>query len=303
MSSPPKQAVAKTITQSETSLQPDSIGAAASKTVALGGVNAKAQRAVLAAEQEAAVAELARRIEAEAEQSYALHAEAQQVQAERERVAHAEAEKAAMLEFAESIGTTVRFEDNDNSITGASPAVDDDGRKSHKQPPPWKMTHMQPGTNLSLQTDQLARELSTEVGNLRGRLESGSGQAPRLRPVSAAAPTPSMIGPRLEMICDNLGALPVRNFTPTLTHIVSDAYAVINWNSGLPQFAHQVTACERFGRVMRQAGVRVSTSGQLVHTSRTAQLDGPQRVWSDGSIWMQGRRVAVESESHQKTCF
>jgi ribosomal protein S18 acetylase RimI-like enzyme len=164
---------------------------------------------VLAAEQAAAEAELARKIAAEAERSYAMQAEAQQMQAEREQSAHAEAQKTAMLEFAESIGTNVQFEDD-------AAAENAEGLNQHKQSPPWKMTEMEPGANPLLQTDQLARELTDEVKSLRGRLEKASaGSLPRaqLRPKSAAAPTPSMLGPRLEMICDDLDALPVRPFS------------------------------------------------------------------------------------------
>ena len=54
------------------------------RTLALGGANVKDKRAVFAAEQAAAEAELARRIEAEAEAEYALRAEAQRMRAERE---------------------------------------------------------------------------------------------------------------------------------------------------------------------------------------------------------------------------
>ena len=73
-----------------------------------GGANANDKRAVLVAERASAEAELTQTIAAE--KSYAMQAEAQQMQAEREQAAHAEAEKAKMLEFAESIGTTVQFE-------------------------------------------------------------------------------------------------------------------------------------------------------------------------------------------------
>lgn len=81
------------------------------------------------------------KIAAEAEQSYALRAEAQRVQAEREQAAHAEAERAAMRAFAESIGTTVQFEDTEESKD----------RNRHKQSPPWKMSEMEPGANPALQ--------------------------------------------------------------------------------------------------------------------------------------------------------
>ena len=185
------------------------------RTLALGGANVKDKRAVFAAEQAAAEAELARRIEAEAEAEYALRAEAQRMQAEREQAAHAEAEKAAMLEFAEAIGTTARFEGEEGDHTTSDDDDDDDvaAESGLDKSPPWKMTQLEPGANRALQTDQLARELSAEVEGLRGRLEKHSPQqhgsrSKMMRPASAAAPTPSMSGPRLEMICDDLQALP-----------------------------------------------------------------------------------------------
>ena len=81
------------------------------------------------------------KIAAEAEQSHALRAEAQRVQAERELAAHAEAERAAMRAFAESIGTTVQFEGTEES----------EGRNQHKLSPPWNMSEMEPGANPALQ--------------------------------------------------------------------------------------------------------------------------------------------------------
>ena len=192
------------------SLHDDIVDVSPRKTVTLGGADVKDKRAVLAAEQAAAEAELARKIAAEAERSYAMQAEARQIQAEREQLAHAEAQKATMLEFAEAIGTNVHFE---GGATSDAPAENSEGLNPHKQSPPWKMTEMEPGTNSVLQTDQLTRELSAEVKSLRGRLEKATVDSrPRahLRPKSAAAPTPSMLGPRLEMICDDLDALPVR---------------------------------------------------------------------------------------------